>query len=222
MCDKVTNFVTYLDRMKYLIVTGIFLVGMSLGYVVGSHSATSAPSENAVDTGQSNTVQSNNTNTGNNRELNAAETTLQEMGSRSDSAQVNPGDSLLVDFMGIDSTLEGENISTEKLIKSVYIPIVYLSEENAKDSTMQELLGIDEVKTNSMFVEFWESPLNFEGYKLSKKKLIVYGLSSQFDYKLYKDGSVYYFSYQNIYYKMRETQDFLPFAEVSKSEVFND
>ena len=208
--------------MKYLIIVGIFVVGISLGYVVGTHTAQSEDAHGTHAINQSDLTQHAESSDKNDRKLNAAESTLEEMKHENDSTNTLPGDSIQVDFMQLDSAMNEDHISTEKLIKSVYIPIVYLDEEINKDTIMQDLLGIEEVKNNNMFVEFWESPLNFEGYKLSKKKLIVYGLSSQFDYKLYKDKSAYFFSYQNIYYKMKETQVFLPFVEVPKSDVFHD
>ncbi|MBI3133283.1 MAG: hypothetical protein HYZ14_01275 [Bacteroidetes bacterium] len=208
--------------MKYLIITGVFIVGMSLGYVVGTRSAFSVDSGNPDQMNQVSMVSSDKSTSKNDRELNAAESTLEQMQHEYDSTDAALTDSTLIDLMLLDSTLEDENISTEKLIKTISIPVVYLTEETSKDTAMQDLLGIDEVKINALFVEFWESPLNFEGYKLSRKKLIVYGLSSQFDYKLYKDGSSYFLACQNIYYKMKETQDFLPFVEVSKSDVFHD
>jgi hypothetical protein len=210
-----------LQRMKYLIITGVFIVGMSLGYLVGTRSVLSGNSDDSKLVSQNDLVNTNETSSKSDRKLNAAESTLEELENENDTLRTTPSDSLLVEFMQADSLNDDENISTEKLTKSLYIPIIYLSEETSKDTLMEEMLGIEEVKASSMFVEFWESPLNFEGYKLSKKKLIVYGLSSQFDYKVYKDGTTYFFSYQNIYYKMKETQDFLPFVEVSKSDVFS-
>jgi len=208
--------------MKYLIIIGIFIVGLSLGYVVGTRNALSGNTDGSKLVSQNDLVNTNESSSKNTHKNNAADETLEALENQNDTLNSIPQDSLLVEFMQVDSADTDENISTERLAKSLYIPIVYLTDETSKDTLMEEMLGIENVKTNSMFVEFWESPLNFEGYKLSKKKLIVYGLSSQFDYKLYKDGPAYFFSYQNIFYKMKETQDFLPFVEVPKSEVFND
>lgn len=206
--------------MKYLIITGVFLVGLSLGYVAGTYTASPELDDVVADRGQQQVVladdQADNSD--------GFDEENHDHDSNADSDHETDtllNDSLLTTAL-IDSTLEGDHISTEKLLKSAYLPIVYLSEESSGDSAMQDALGIEEIVPSNLFVEFWESPLNFEGYKLSKKKLIVYGLSSQFENKVYRDGNDYFFSYQNVYYKMKETQDFLPLVEVSKSEVFND
>ncbi len=206
--------------MKYLIITGVFVLGLSLGYVVGTQTANGNGETNNESISQ-NTMMSNDHDSGsdNNHDNHSDEESDQEI-IESDSSNFI-SDSLMLSMMQ-DSSLSEDHISTEKLIKTISLNLNYLTDEVEQDTAIKDMLGIDEVKTNSVFVEFWESPLNFEGYKLSKKKLIVYGLSPQFDYKFYKDGTDYFLSYQNVYLKMRETQDFLPFAEVSKSEVFND
>lgn len=210
--------------MKYLIITGIFALGISLGYVVGTQQTPEEATPvaiNDLDTGQAEIIEEESEN---DREKPAAETTLDSLELVVDTTNYEIADSLMmVEYTMIDSmNSEDLSISREKLIRGVRLPIIYLALAEEKDSAIKESLGIEEVQAKTIFVEFWESPLNFEGYKLSKKKLIVYGMSPQFDYKLYKRENDYYFAFQNVYYKMKETQDFLPFSEVAKSEVFND
>jgi len=212
--------------MKYLIITGIFVLGLSMGYVVGTQSPADTASGNLIAEQQSefSTTENDEEKISSNRPV--AETNLDSVNFDSDTLSFIEDDSIMIEFMTVDTLENGDDddlsISREKMIKAVRLPIVYLSEEEAKDTALQDALGIENVQAKTMFVEFWESPLNFEGYKLSKKKMIVYGLSPQFDFKIYKKESIYYFAYHNLYYKMKETQDFLPFVEVSKSEVFND
>jgi len=206
--------------MKYLIITGVFVLGLSLGYVVGTQTAQSnAASGNESLTQNSIISNDHDVDSDNHQHGDSHENSDLDVIELDSNDIIS--DSLMLSMMQ-DSLLSEDHISTEKLIKTISLTLNYLTEEVEDDTAIKDMLGIEEVKTNSVFVEFWESPLNFEGYKLSKKKLIVYGLSPQFDYKFYKDGSDYFLSYQSIYLKMRETQDFLPFAEVSKSEVFND
>lgn len=202
--------------MKYLIVTAVFIFGLALGYLAGTRDFFSTEVKKEI---------VSNKDISEDVDANKNEKSKKTKDSKSDdeNLNINESEDTLFENSEVDSTLIDENISTEKLIKSTNIPIVFLGEELAeRDTTIQNLLGIEDVENENLYVEFWESPLNYEGYKLSRKKLIVYGLSSQFDYKIYKDGSDYFFAYQNIYYKMKETQDFLPLTQVSKSEVFND
>jgi hypothetical protein len=204
--------------MKYLIIAGVFVLGLSLGYIIGAQnpSAENLNGKSIVENSDSSDQDRSSNNNSSHHNDNDDEN------SDSEEEELLLIDSLNADFLMNDSLSAEDHISTEKMIRSVQFPIVYLAEEQPADTAMAELLGIEDVQSKSMFVEFWESPLNFEGYKLSKKKLVVYGLSPQFDYKVYKEGTNYYLSYQNVYYKMKETQDFLPFTEVAKTEVFND
>jgi hypothetical protein len=205
--------------MKYLIIAGVFVLGLSLGYIIGTQNSSGenlngkSIADNSDSSDQEHTSNNNSNHHNNDSE---------DENSENEEEELLLEDSLNADFLMNDSLNSEDHISTEKMIRSVQFPIVYLADEQPTDTAMAELLGIEDVQSKSMFVEFWESPLNFEGYKLSKKKLVVYGLSPQFDYKVYKEGTNYYLSYQNVYYKMKETQDFLPFTEVAKSEVFND
>lgn len=70
-----------------------------------------------------------------------------------------------------------EMISSKTISIIMFNPIVKMS---AKDSLLQKVSGISEDKNNLPFIniEFWKSPLNYKGYKLSKYKLIVYGINS--------------------------------------------
>jgi len=211
--------------MKYLIITGIFALGLSLGYVVGSQTAVDAQFSGIVAENNPENLNSfeNIQNSNNNKPF--ADIELDSVNFISDSLNylLNDDTSELALNDSINYIHEDDlSISREKMIKTVKLPITYLDEELTKDTSLQVSLGIEEVQIKSIYIEFWESPLNFEGYKLSKKKIIVYGLSPLFDYKMYKKKGYYYFAYHDVYFKMKETQDFLPFAEVSKSEVFND
>lgn len=195
--------------MRILLVVVVFVLGIALGYIFGvMQSDSTNNNQNILTTSVSEDSDENNSN-------------IHHSSHSHEESEMIEEDTL--SLSNTDSTNIDVSISTEKLVHSVQYPIIFLAEEIAEgDSSMAEMLGIDEVQSKSMFVEFWESPLNFEGYKLSKKKLVVYGLSPQFDYKVYKEGESYFLSYQNVYYKMKETQDFLPFTQVPKQEVFND
>lgn len=199
--------------MRILLVVAVFILGITLGYVVG------------INQKNNDVIQENNQLTDNDKKQNQIKHdnhhSNQNHSDDSEEMDNSVSDSLIQSEMYQDSS--DVSISTEKLIHSVQYPIIYLvEEETSGDSTMADMLGIENVQNNSIFVEFWESPLNFEGYKLTKKKLVVYGLSPQVDYKMYKEGDSYFLSYQNVYYKMKETQDFLPLTQVSKQDVFND
>ena len=99
-------------------------------------------------------------------------------------------DSLLADSRK-DTTSEDLTIKREKLLATEKLPIQYLNEDETEtiDSLLAESLGVKKEKLKFLTIEYWESPLNFEGYKLSKGKLVLYGISDQFDFELIKNGN---------------------------------
>ncbi|MFT5823580.1 MAG: hypothetical protein ACI8ZM_004842 [Crocinitomix sp.] len=117
---------------------------------------------------------------------------------------------------------EGLNIKRDEQIATIRIPIIYLESNVEKDSIIKDLLGINENLPTEMVAQFWSSPLNFSGYKLSKNTLILYGLSEQYKYTVYYKDDIYYLTNEAVFYVLRETQQFLPYSEIDQSSVLND
>src|SRR5688572_1059297 len=138
--------------MKYLIITGIFITGLSLGYVAGTRSVFSDDQDVTGHIGESNLLSEHDSSSKTDRENENDEDESDTESFESDSIALIEGDSLLVEFMLSDSLQSEDHISTEKLMKAIYIPIVYLSEEEAKDTALKEILGIEEVQNKTMFV----------------------------------------------------------------------
>ncbi len=116
------------------------------------------------------------------------------------------------------------NINSDKKITSKIISINYLTPTNTStsDSLINKLINVNPVKPQQIIIEFWESPLNYTGYKMSKSKLIVYGLNPHFDYQLYAKNDQYFLNFEQIYYQLQETTNFKKYVSVDKSIIFND
>src|SRR5688500_209320 len=155
--------------MKYLIITGIFALGISLGYVVGTQQTPDESTTVAINPVNQEKPEIVEDDSENDREKPAAETTLDSLEAMLDTTDLVDEDSLMmVEYTMIDSMNDEDlSISREKLIRGVRLPVIYLTQPEVKDSALKESLGIEEVQAKTIFVEFWESPLNFEGYKLS-------------------------------------------------------
>lgn len=132
-------------------------------------------------------------------------------------------DSLLADSRK-DTTSEDLTIKREKLLATEKLPIQYLNEDETEtiDSLLAESLGVKKEKLKFLTIEYWESPLNFEGYKLSKGKLVLYGISDQFDFELIKNGNFYFLSSDDIAYQFKETDKFEALKIVSNATVYAD
>lgn len=63
---------------------------------------------------------------------------------------------------------------------------------------------------NMMIVEFWLSPLNFHGYKMSHNKIILFGLDQPESFSLHSDGNSIFIKYFEEYFPVSLTMDFKP------------
>ncbi|HTA82007.1 MAG TPA: hypothetical protein VK783_03685 [Bacteroidia bacterium] len=88
------------------------------------------------------------------------------------------------------------------------------------DSMIASMSNIDDEKDPAYYrVEFWQSPLNFKGYKMSKGKIVLYGVNSTTPFRLIKwDDSYYLLSNQNVF-KVTYTDDYKPFEKVIDKTV---
>jgi len=111
-------------------------------------------------------------------------------------------------------SLSGEslNILSDTRLKIIKLPINHLTSKGI-DSLLKSAIEIKDIDKQFINVEFWESPINFSGYKLSKSKLVIYGLSPQLGYELLKKDKVYYLKFHSITYELYETEDFKQFVQ---------
>ena len=128
-------------------------------------------------------------------------------------------DSLIEEPIGIeeDSIVdENLNILSDVRLKLIKLPLKHLTEKIIdSDSLLKSAIDINDIDNKYINVEFWESPVNFSGYKLSKSKLIIYGLSPQLEYQLFKKGKSYYLMVHSITYELFETAYFKQFTQIS-------
>jgi len=99
-----------------------------------------------------------------------------------------------------------------------------LTKPTAKDSLLQKVSGIKDDKTadRQMFnVEFWESPLHYKGYKLSKYKMVLYGFASAEGLKIYKLDDSYYLRTGGLVYRLDYTTDFKPYERITDEQIIS-
>lgn len=204
--------------MKYLLGIGIFISGLTIGYIVGGYSVEDTSSEGEIKT-KFITEMVHDTIV----ETKTIKVPMENDESDSSLVIIDSTDILIDSLIVVEDTLDdGLSIKREMLIRTTWISITDLKVEEEKDSVVKDLLGIEETHPSKLMVEFWESPLHFSGYKLSKSKLVMYGMPAQYEYLLYRTPDRYFLFSQNFYYSLKETEEFLPYLEVEKEEVFND
>lgn len=145
-------------------------------------------------------------------------------GTTIDSVRTN--DSLNASFPDTAYTVYSENTSEpagadnsdaivyrDKMICSKYFKVKGLSETgNNKIGLLDSLLMNDSQKhpDDMLLVEFWQSPVNYRGYKLCENKLIIFGIddfATSFIEVINKE--IYIYS-KNKYYLLEYTTDYKP------------
>ena len=85
-----------------------------------------------------------------------------------------------------DGTTEDSDIvvMTNQLLSVLSVPLStkdtnVMSKKNKEtDSTLAAMSDIGDIKDPLQYrIEFWKSPLNYKGYKMSRGKIILYGMS---------------------------------------------
>jgi hypothetical protein len=143
---------------------------------------------------------------------------------------ITQADSSAADTSNTGIHMENEEIIVKKdvLLNSSTIELVNLElpdkRQQRSDSLVQAATGLkDENKlTESKYnyhIEYWQSPVNYKGYKLGKSKLILFGLEPGTATKMYylNDNVYLYFKQQEAFYKLDYSNDFKAFEKVTNN-----
>lgn len=71
----------------------------------------------------------------------------------------------------------------------------------------------------SYFVEFWESPINYKGYKMGRNRIIVYGIYLPDFVTLKMYDKTIYLKYLNEYYVLEYSNEFRSFRTLKNSAL---
>jgi len=135
-------------------------------------------------------------------------------------------DSLVIDSIKTDSiisldTMDNQTnpadivvVKDELIFSKQIIPTGDAKGFLCDNSTELDSLLVDNVTTiaqKGINVEFWKSPVNFKGYKLNKRKLILFGFMEFDSVKLeFQEGRALLLHYRNQNFELKCTQDFIP------------
>lgn len=162
---------------------------------------------------------------GKTKQLQTDENTISEENrtvSLPDSSSVSK-DSLILENPNSENLIvrKDELLSTKTVDVINLNPVTKLT---AKDSLLQKVSGIKEDKSyykQFLNIEFWSSPLNYKGYKMSKYKLVVYGIASAEGIKLYNLDEVIYLKSASFVYRLDSSGDFKPYERITDEAVIN-
>lgn len=110
----------------------------------------------------------------------------------------------------VEEPMEGELLlSEEQLIKTEVIPVLHPDVKDEIDSlllSIEERIEIEPSHVeNEIIVERWISPVNFEGYKFNRKKLVLYGVRKREKLVVHCYADTYYLSLRERIFTLEES-----------------
>ncbi len=133
----------------------------------------------------------------------------------------------LVSFNDItdSSYINGDNyqVLKEELIsvKNIYVRTVTPVEKvNSTDSLAASLAGVTTPSNEEFFmIEFWKTPLNSKGYKMTRSRLLIYGFPEKNDLALIKHNDNYYLRNNKLVYRLNYSSEFKPLERSTESDI---
>lgn len=88
------------------------------------------------------------------------------------------------------------------------------------DSVLESMSEVSDTKDPVNYrIEFWKSPLNYKGYKMSKGKIILYGISPVSNASLTKADGTYYLLVNQNAFRVEYTDDYKLFDRVTDKTI---
>lgn len=136
---------------------------------------------------------------------------------------INTKNSPNINYNEVDALIhEGDNITVaqEELLSVKNIKVIDLDGQAKKDTLTGQLAGVTSSDfPNMFFVEFWKTPLNSKGYRMTRNRVILYGLSDFSSITIYKVDDSFYLKNDDVVYKISVGTEFKPMELVNDSSL---
>jgi hypothetical protein len=124
-----------------------------------------------------------------------------------------------------DSEDRNINVVKEELIYTLEVPLEDkdLQKKNEEESKLSNELtdNLQTSRKEMLLVEFWKSPLNYQGYRMSANNLIIYGFADiETPDFIFFNSSVFMNDNDN-YYHLENTEQFKPFVKITNTNLIN-
>jgi hypothetical protein len=128
-----------------------------------------------------------------------------------------------INYSEVDQLLNDDedlNIAKEELLSVKNIKVIDLDATKKQDTLVGQLAGVTTTDfPNLFFVEFWKTPLNSKGYRMTRNRVILYGLSDFSSITIYKVDDSFYLKNDEFVYKISAGTEFKSLEIVNDSEL---
>ena len=125
-----------------------------------------------------------------------------------------------INYAEVDQLLKDDEdftIAKEELLSVKNIKVIDLDASKKQDTLVGQLAGVTNTNfPNLFFVEFWKTPLNSKGYRMTRNRVILYGLSDFSSITIYKVDDNFYLKNDEFVYKISAGTEF------KSLEIVND
>lgn len=135
---------------------------------------------------------------------------------------INTKNSPNINYNEVDALLKEDDIKVaqEELLSVKNIKVIDLDATSKRDTLTGQLAGVTSSDyPNLFFVEFWKTPLNSKGYRMTRNRVILYGLSDFSSITIYKVDDNFYLKNDDVVYKISSGTEFKPMELVQDSNL---
>ena len=130
-----------------------------------------------------------------------------------------------MDTMDVAVTTPGDEdgivVRKNELIGEKVVQLVNLDGVKTIDSIRSKEAGIQEEPGKSLTVEFWQSPLNSRGYKMSRNRLVLFGFGAEEQLTLYKLNNAFFMRSPGGVFRLENTADFRQMERVTDEALLS-
>ncbi len=142
--------------------------------------------------------------------------------------EVSPDDTVWYDeYSDVYSIINTSNdeVARDKLIlkKQIKAHTLTKTSDNTGSNIDSLLIGGKSIKEekNKFTVEFWESPLNYKGYKKAKNSVVLFGIKQMDEVELKLINNDLYLCLPEMYYALENTSDFKSLIPLNNQQIIN-
>ena len=136
--------------------------------------------------------------------------------------KINTKNSPSINYSEVDALLKEDEfkVAQEELLSVKNIKVIDLDGLQKRDTLTGQLAGVtNKDYPNLFFVEFWKTPLNSKGYRMTRNRVILYGLSDFSSITIYKVDDNFYLKNDDLVYKISSGTEFKPMEQVHDSDL---
>ena len=106
-------------------------------------------------------------------------------------------------------------------VKNIYVKTIIADEKQSPaDSLAASLAGVHNPDPEEFFmIEFWKTPLNSKGYKMTRSRLLIYGFPEKNDLALIKWNDMYYLRNNHLIYRLNYSSEFRPMERSTEDDI---